>query len=344
MALAKQSGDRRVAADDASSRRILIVEDDRLIAMDLAEALERMGYAVCGVATSARQAQMLAHREVPDMVLMDIRIEGDIDGIETAGLLKDTRSMAIVFLTANTDHPTFRRALDSHPGGYLAKPFSETTLRTTLELAWRNHEQLVAQTRDHQSECERLERNAAEWELTAQRLRQESTTDVLTGLYNRRYLETALAREVSLAQRGERCVAVIMLDLDHFKAVNDKHGHAGGDAALKAVGTFVKERIRLHDIACRSGGEEMLIVLPGTSGRQAMVLANDLREGIENLVVEVGAAQCLRVTASMGVAEYSVNRPDVDAILKAADLALYRAKSGGRNRVEAAQLSAAECP
>ena len=178
------------------------------------------------------------------------------------------------------------------------------------------------------------ERTRAEREVQAlqEKLREQSTRDALTGLYNRRYLEETLGRELILAQRNGHPVSVIMGDLDHFKAVNDHYGHLGGDEGLRAFGALLKRHARGSDIYCRYGGEEFLLVLPGMAEEHAVARAELLRGTIEAAPVGFGALT-IAVTASFGVATFPRDGQSSDGLIAAADSALYAAKAAGRNRV-----------
>ncbi len=164
-------------------------------------------------------------------------------------------------------------------------------------------------------------------------LRQQSIRDALTGLYNRRYLEETLERELKWAEREKRSVSVIMLDIDHFKEFNDLAGHDGGDALLRELGIFFKKSTRGGDIACRYGGEEFLIVMPGINKEDAQHRAEELRLGVKELLVYHLGKPLGKCTISLGVAVFPEHGQTIEEMLKAADNALYRAKNDGRDRV-----------
>lgn len=178
------------------------------------------------------------------------------------------------------------------------------------------------------------ERTRAEQEVRAlrDRLREQSIRDVLTGLYNRRYLEETLGRELILAEREGRAVSVIMADLDHFKKVNDLYGHLAGDEVLRVFGDLLKRHARGSDIYCRYGGEEFLLVLPGMPKEIAVKRAEQLRSETAAAPVNYGASPIV-VTASFGVATFPHDGQSSDQLIGAADSALYAAKAAGRNRV-----------
>jgi diguanylate cyclase (GGDEF)-like protein/PAS domain S-box-containing protein len=169
------------------------------------------------------------------------------------------------------------------------------------------------------------------------RLREESTHDALTGLYNRRYLEDTLGRELIRAEREGYPISVIMGDLDHFKDVNDRHGHLAGDEVLRIFGELMKQYSRGSDIYCRYGGEEFLLVLPKMSEEDAVRRAEQLRKAIAAVPISFGPVQ-ITVTASFGVATSPNDGRTSDELIAKADDALYEAKTAGRNRVNASTV------
>lgn len=164
-------------------------------------------------------------------------------------------------------------------------------------------------------------------------LREQTIRDPLTGLYNRRYLDETLPRELHRCQRGGESLAAAMLDVDHFKRFNDAYGHEAGDAVLRAIGAFLKGALRASDLACRYGGEELTIVLPGASLEDAEVRLDYLRTAIRQLRVQYQDGDLPAITVSIGVATLGEQQLDAAALLARADAALYRAKAEGRNRV-----------
>jgi diguanylate cyclase (GGDEF)-like protein len=164
-------------------------------------------------------------------------------------------------------------------------------------------------------------------------LRNQAIRDQLTGLYNRRYMEESLTREIHRATRAGTGLGVLMLDLDHFKRFNDAHGHAAGDVLLREVCAFLAEHVRGEDIACRYGGEELTLILPDVTLDEARARADDLRQGVRELVVRHRGEPLGGVTVSIGVAVMPQHGASSDGLLQAADDALYRAKALGRDRV-----------
>ena len=175
----------------------------------------------------------------------------------------------------------------------------------------------------------------AEKELTEanQRLHDKAVRDALTGLYNRRYLEESLDREVSRARRSGLPIGVMMIDIDNFKQVNDTFGHAAGDEVLRVVGRYVLSLRRGEDILCRYGGEEFVLVMTHALPRAVWERAEALREGVQGLKVEHGDRQIGAITVSIGIAMLPGHGDSGQAVLQAADAAMYEAKRAGRNCV-----------
>lgn len=164
-------------------------------------------------------------------------------------------------------------------------------------------------------------------------LQQQSIRDPLTGLFNRRYLEESLERELNRAERKQQSLGVIMLDVDHFKRFNDTFGHEAGDAVLRELGIFLQKHIRVSDIACRYGGEELTLILPEASLEDTMERAEKLRQGVKYLNVHYRRQPLGGITLSLGIAMFPQHGLTSESVIRAADVALYRAKAAGRDRV-----------
>lgn len=166
-----------------------------------------------------------------------------------------------------------------------------------------------------------------------QAMQHRAQTDSLTGLYNRQFLDESFTRELLVAERAGHPVSVIMGDLDHFKKVNDRYGHLAGDEVLSVFAALLTSKARASDIVCRYGGEEFLLVLPGTTEEVSTFRAEQLRLAMCATPVNVGRSQ-ITVTVSFGVATYPTHGRTTDELIGAADRALYSAKVEGRNRVK----------
>jgi diguanylate cyclase (GGDEF)-like protein len=298
----------------ADQTRILIVEDEAITAMDLAAELRHLGYEVCGTEDTAEGAVAAAERERPRLVLMDVRLGGNGDGIDAARQISGRHDVAVVFLTAHSDEETLARALSVSPYGYIVKPFRARELKVAVELA--------------------LSKHAAERAAT-EKLSELVLTDPLTGLANRRHFDQTLASEWDRAVREKHPLGLLMIDIDHFKAFNDTHGHAAGDDCLKAVAQALRAHCaRPGDLVCRWGGEEFAVILPGTDAAGAGHLARELVDVVRALGLEHGKSDvspCVTISAgSASVAQSGVG--SAAALIEQADAALYAAKQSGRDR------------
>lgn len=175
-----------------------------------------------------------------------------------------------------------------------------------------------------------------------ERLIAQAITDPLTKLYNRRYLEESLIRELSRARRNNASIGIILLDIDHFKSFNDTHGHQVGDQVLESLGAFLKAHVRGSDIACRYGGEEFALVLPDSPLDKAVQRAEELREKVKYLSVQHQGGVIGHITLSLGVSAFPKHGDTMEGLLLAADNALYQAKAEGRDRVCVARESTAD--
>lgn len=169
-------------------------------------------------------------------------------------------------------------------------------------------------------------------------LKEQVITDPLTGLNNRRYLMDFLQREMDRARRSHTPVAAIMLDIDHFKRINDAFGHAAGDLALKEVARLLNEHIRGSDMACRYGGEEFLLILPGATLEGARQRAENLKALVKTLNLQFNGQPLGRITASLGVALFPDHAATDEALIQSADEALYESKGAGRDRVSVSKI------
>jgi diguanylate cyclase (GGDEF)-like protein/PAS domain S-box-containing protein len=183
---------------------------------------------------------------------------------------------------------------------------------------------------------EGLKARLTEIGILQEQLRERSIRDPLTDLYNRRNLEETLVQELAKADRKSYPVSLIMMDIDHFKCINDTYGHKAGDQALQFLADFIRSRIRRSDTACRFGGDEFVVVMPETPLRSAYERAEDFRQGVQSLQLP-DFGMPANLTVSIGIATYPVHGATKDDLLRAADQAMYLAKAQGRNRVVVVQ-------
>ncbi|HET9960188.1 MAG TPA: diguanylate cyclase [Polyangiaceae bacterium] len=173
-------------------------------------------------------------------------------------------------------------------------------------------------------------------------LRNQAIRDPLTGLFNRRYLEETFERELARAKRTNVPISIAVLDLDHFKRFNDTHGHAGGDALLRAFGAALRTMFRADDVLCRFGGEEFVVILPSCTLHDAIARVDAFRASMASLEVQSEGRSLGEVTVSAGIANFPAHGDDRDKLFRLADRALYRAKRAGRNRIEVVESFSAE--
>ncbi len=175
-------------------------------------------------------------------------------------------------------------------------------------------------------------RDSTERRQHRERLREQTIRDPLTGLFNRRYLDESLPRELARARRENTPLSVVMLDIDHFKRLNDGYGHLAGDAVIRRLGALISKGARGGDLPCRYGGEEFLLVLPNMGIEAAVARAEQWRESFQQLSMQIGG-ESVSATFSAGVAAYPLHGEAVEPLIQAADKALYAAKNAGRNCV-----------
>jgi diguanylate cyclase (GGDEF)-like protein len=170
-------------------------------------------------------------------------------------------------------------------------------------------------------------------------LRMQAIRDPLTGLFNRRYMEESLSREISRAERSSGDVSAVMIDIDHFRDFNESFGHAAADVALRDTCHLLRDLARAEDIPCRFGGEELVLIMPDTSPDQAAARAEDFRRAVSDQKLRYHGTSLGVVTASFGVASYPRHARSGDELLRVADDALYQAKRGGRNCVQVGRIN-----
>ena len=214
--------------------------------------------------------------------------------------------------------------------GYLMA-VGNISYRRTLSLR-RVRAKLLESEAALQASNQRLQERLSEIEVLQKSLEEQVNRDALTGLFNRRYLESTLEREIARCRRENIPMAVLLLDLDHFKQVNDHYGHAGGDEMLRQLATLLVGRSRTEDVPCRFGGEEFLLLMPGSSLENALERAERLRAEFAALEAPTERG-ILRTTVSIGVAAFPQHGDSQDTLVRCADMALYAVKRGGRNGV-----------
>lgn len=303
--------------------KLLLIEDSPTQGEQISAQLRDLGYEVTW-AQSGMSGVKMARQTSPDLVILDVILD-DLDGFAVCRWLKmhsETRETPVIMLTARGDIKDRVEGLNIGADDYLAKPVVPDELEARIFAALR--------TRNSQRE---LRQRNTELESMLHHVEAMAITDPLTGLFNRRRLDDVLRREWAVTQRYKNSLSCIMIDIDHFKKINDQYGHAAGDDVLKQVATLVRSRLREVDLAARFGGEEFVILLPQTDKEGALILAERLRSTICEKPIPANGKD-LTVTASFGVsANRDVVEGDPEDLLRGADIALYHAKNDGRNRV-----------
>jgi diguanylate cyclase (GGDEF)-like protein len=300
--------------------RVLIVDDDRL-QCEAVVAIVREWDVEAFAATTFPEALRLFKEASPDLVLLDVMMP-QVDGYKLAGLFKrDTRFVPIIMLTALEDIESKRRGLTAGADEFLTKPVNGVELQIRI------------------SSMIRIKRLAEALETANRQLAELATVDPLTGVANRRLLEQRLTYEFARYKRYGRTLALAMIDIDHFKKVNDTYGHPVGDKVLTLVGQTLRSITRATDLVGRYGGEEFMVIAPETPSEHSKVLAERIRSIVSRRSgePEAKALGLPPITVSVGVASSDLNPATQEDFVKRSDEALYRAKREGRDRVVIAQ-------
>lgn len=306
----------------ASPATILIIDDAQSSRAQISSMVEALGHHAITARSGLLGLRMLREHD-PDLVLLDV-VMPDLDGFKVAAAIKAVRRFVpLLMLTGLGDIESKRRGQAAGADDFLTKPVAAVELQIRIAAM--------------------LRIKALTDELTAvnHRLSELADTDALTGFGNRRAFSVRFADEHERARRYRRPLSLAIADIDHFKQVNDTHGHPAGDVVLQGVGRTLLSVLRRSDHISRVGGEEFAILAPETGVVGAFPLADRLRRGVEALVVPIvdRRESAVRVTVSVGVATWDGEGPVIaDVIYKCADDALYRAKQEGRNRVVVSAL------
>ena len=291
--------------------KILIADDSATCRLILQNHLSKLGFEVETCEDGLSAYHRLQEDGAPHIAILDWEMPG-MDGLQICREVRKQVAGPYVYLLLLTGKNRKQDLLEAFQAGaddFLSKPLDEDEMEVRLQvgqriLAW--HEQL----------------------------RIQATRDALTGLWNRGALLDLLQKELARCCREKKPVGVAIIDLDHFKRINDTYGHLAGDQVLREIGAKMNASLRLYDVVGRYGGEEFLVVLPGCDEANMLTLCNRLRDFVASHPISYDSLM-IPVTASIGV---TIAMPEQklkpDVILRTADLALYRAKAGGRNRVE----------
>lgn len=306
--------------------RILLVDDDRAIRLLYKSLLEKSGHSVT-TAENGQVALESVRKNPPHLIISDWMMP-EMDGIQFCRELRknpDWRSIYVFIVTALEGTEKLIEAFEAGANDYLTKPVNPKVLAARLRSAQR-----IVQLQEAQ-EDDRLQLRQFADELAAsnKRLQELALTDALTGLPNRRYGMERLEQEWAVAMRAGRSVCCMMVDIDHFKSVNDTYGHPFGDDALRFVTACLQHAARKQDVISRLGGEEFMVICPDTDKQAGFQLAERLRRYVASRTLQTHN-QSLRLTVSIGLAD-NTGLADPAAMLHQADARLYAAKGAGRN-------------
>ena len=427
-----------------SKERILIVEDEKIISLDLQRRLEKFDYNVVGLCTTGTEAVEKTGEFLPDIILMDIMLAGDIDGIDAAKQIKDQYQIPVIFLTAYADEKTLERAKEAEPFGYILKPFKEKELYTTIDIALYKHkvdktlkrqerrfsailhsiadgiiatdnerkiqflnpvaeeitgwkeaeartksienlisiidentnsviqlpavdtpitknsifyfknavvknrngdkipvEGTIASIRDSEKKVEGQViaiRDVTQLREMSDKISYQASHDALTGLYNREAFSQSLKGMINSANKENRQHALIYLDLDQFKLINDTIGHAAGDELLLETTGIMKNVFRSSDVCARLGGDEFGVLLSDTDQDTAYVIAQRLHNRLSERRL-IWDKTAFNIHSSIGLVTIDAASEDIHSVLAAADDACYIAKDEGGRRIRVYKTS-----
>lgn len=313
--LALEDASKAVNAIKADHGRVLVIDTDTARGERLRSYLTRDHT----VALLTDPADAVFHMSDGDyeLAVVSMGLEG-FDPLRVCSQIRNvdqTRSLPIILVAEESDRLKVVRALDLGVNDFIMRPIdrNELAARVTTQI--------------------RRQRYTAALRESLNSTMAMAVIDELTGLYNRRYFERHVSMLLGKSQEQDRDMALMLLDIDHFKPVNDTYGHDVGDMVLKEFATRVQRNIRGVDLACRFGGEEFVVVMPDTEMSQAEMVAERVRSAIADHPFQIGAKQMLNITVSAGIAINDRDADTPESLIKRADIALYRAKRSGRNRV-----------
>lgn len=288
--------------------RILIADDDPISRRLLESALTKMGHQVVAVDNGLSAIEGLLAPGAPVLAILDWMMPG-ADGLDVCQEVraKSAQYVYVILLTAKDRHEDMLVALDAGADDFLTKPFDTAELKVRLRSGTRVLELMAL-------------------------LEHQATHDDLTSLSNRRMILEVLGTELDRASHEARPLAVVVADIDHFKRINDTHGHQTGDVVLQVAAQRIRSVLRSYDSVGRLGGEEFLLVLPGCGGTEAREIAERARQAIADVPIPMAFGD-VRTSLSLGLAWTPDGRVAASVLIESADEALYQAKAAGRNRV-----------
>ena len=310
---------------ETENARILVIEANEFLGDKLTQYLTGAGHKV-DLASRPDEGLALGGQNAYDLIMVNLVVDGE-DGLRLCSQFRSqeqTRHVPILLVLDDVDLPKLAKGLDLGVNDYLVKPIDENELlaRTRTQIRRRRY---------HDKLREMLESSVS-----------MAYTDGLTGVYNRRYMNSHLDRKIMEIADSAKSVSVMMFDIDHFKQVNDSYGHASGDEVLKDIAVRVSDNVRDFDLVSRYGGEEFVIIMPNTAAEAAYMVAERVRNRIADTPFAIpGREQPLPVTISVGVATTSDPAEQATTLLGRVDVLLYEAKGAGRNCTRSDEIAAA---
>ena len=303
---------------------ILAVDDDPMTLISLSATLSAENRVII-TASDGEEALQISLKQRPHLIITDWRMP-KLNGIELCKTLrktKATRHKYIIMLTSCETDNELITAFDAGINDYIVKPFSPKVLLARVS----NGERLIRYQ-------QKIRAYATQLANANKKLQNMAMTDFLTGLPNRRNALIRLKNLVAEVQRYGEPLSCIMIDIDHFKKINDTYGHDKGDVVLQKLAEILEEKARSYDMVSRWGGEEFLIICARSDNEDTFQLAERLRKAVAKTTIKLPETVDITLTISLGVASWSSDYQDAEQLLKKADNCLYQAKANSRNRVE----------
>ena len=292
--------------------KILIIDDDAGVRDSMQEFIKDSGYDIY-TASSAEEALELLKSEVVDVVITDIMLAG-MDGLELTDLIKHNYDIDVIVMTGYSEKFSYEDAINKGASDLVFKPIRYRELMLRLKRVLKERQLSI----DRAKMLKTLEKLAI--------------TDGLTRLFNLRHFYKQLEIEIDRCNRYGHSLALLLLDIDHFKKCNDTYGHLEGDKVLIKLGQIIKVCLRTMDSAYRYGGEEFTIILPETTGKEANNVAERISASVESKRFSTEAGEDFSITISIGVTEY-FKEEQLSTFIHRADQAMYKSKAKGRNRI-----------
>lgn len=292
--------------------KILIIDDDAGVRDSMQEFIKDSGYDIY-TASSAEEALELLKAEIVDVVITDIMLAG-MDGLELTDLIKHNYDIDVIVMTGYSEKFSYEDAITKGASDLVFKPIRYRELMLRLKRVLKERQLSI----DRAKMLKTLEKLAI--------------TDGLTRLFNLRHFYKQLEIEIDRCNRYGHSLALLLLDIDHFKKCNDTYGHLEGDKVLIRLGQIIKVCLRTMDSAYRYGGEEFTIILPETTGKEANNVAERISASVESERFSTEAGEDFSITISIGVTEY-FKEEQLSTFIHRADQAMYKSKAKGRNRI-----------